>query len=960
LNANHNKLKQLLITLNYSFDVIVLTEIWAFNISFYKNLLLDYNFIFKIPIRSNIGGVGLFIRNTFTIIERTDLNLSDIENNNDFEHIFVEISNFNYSCIIGAFYRHPHQNVDSFITSLENKLQSSKLKCNLDRFLLGDININLLNYQSNNNTKKYLDMMNSLGFLPLITLPTRLSDASSTLIDHIFFCPASKSKHLYLENSLSGIITVDISDHLPSFAVMLTRKPVQNKDDRPLIRIFSVKNKLAFANELQSFDWESNLYSEEDVDTAYEFFINTLLFIFNKYFPLVKLSRKRAKDKCWVTPEVIKSSNHKNHLYKNWIKSKNPQDKTKYLNYKKIYETVLKLAERSYYKCTFDSKMQSNKFIWKAINNLCCKDSKKSNHPQSVPKIIVNGIAITNSDCISKEFNSYFCNVGSDLASKLPPIDSNCHYSKFLTPSISNSFVCDLISVQEIQNKLFKYKSKSSCGPDSLNGKLIFEFESVLLLPLQYIYNLSLEHSIFPQQLKIAKILPLHKKGDKFTVSNYRPISLLNTFSKIFESIISDRLSSYLIKYNILYEYQFGFRKNYSTKLALLDSVDDVLKSLSNRNYVAAIFFDLAKAFDSLDRNILLAKLENYGIRGSMYNWFKSYLSNRKQFVSLNDIQSPLSDINYGVPQGSVLGPLLFLIFINDIGKIPNLEAKPKIFADDTNMFIHGKDLPKLTELCQISIDKIFYWLTSNRLSINYDKTYYMLFSPSKNENILPSPELSLTINNYNIKKVASTKFLGIIIDENLDWKIHLQDLCLSLRKFVGVFYKISLKLSPNILRLLYFSLIYSRILYAIELYANTYLIYLHDIMALNNRILRIVQRQSLKTKVIELYKSFNSLPINKLFQFQLLIHAHTIHFRPSILPNIITSNYHLNNEVHLHNTRSSHDFHRITVSTVLESRISYNMCSKLWNSLPLKLKSESQVQTFKNQLKLYLINHDI
>jgi len=370
------------------------------------------------------------------------------------------------------------------------------------------------------------------------------------------------------------------------------------------------------------------------------------------------------------------------------------------------------------------------------------------------------------------------------------------------------------------------------------------------------------------------------------------------------------------------------------------------------------VFFDLAKAFDTIDRDILLKKMYNYGIRGPMHSWFKSYLACRRQYVILNGTSSQMLNINYGVPQGSVLGPLLFLLYINDIGSIPDMETKPKIFADDTNIFNHSSNLSDLNIVCQKSIEKISDWVFANRLSINYDKTHYMLFCPAMYHTTTPS--LQLSINNFVIEKVTSTKYLGVLIDENLDWKLHITELCQSLRKFVGIFYKLSLKLPLKILRMLYFSLIYSRVLYAIEVYANTYITYLHDLIILNNRLLRIIQHKPYNANTTDLYKLFNTLPVNKLFQFQLLIHAHTLNFRPSSLPSIFSLNYQLNKDIHSHDTRSSHDFHRISTPSTFSTKISSNQCAKLWNSLPITLKTEYSIHAFKGLLKNYLIIYDM
>ncbi len=958
LNAHHDELLQLMITLNYSFDVIVLSEICNFNIAIYGNLLPDFNFVYEVPSQSNIGGVGIFIRNSFSFIKRDDLNLISKGSEDKTECLFIEVFKNNYHCIVGGLYRHPNQNIENFSMSLEASIQSKSLPRNIDCFLLGDLNINLLNYQSHTGTKIFLDMLNTYNFLPLTTLPTRLTDTTATLIDHIYYRSAINLSHSNSSHSFTGILTVDISDHLANFVILQKCSKITNYAERPLIRIFSQRNKEMFEEEIMKYDWIKLVYSAHDADSAYNNFSLSLTTAYEKSFPLIPISRKRYKDKKWITSGLITASEHKNRLYKRWIKTKNKCDREKYMLYKKVYTKLLKSAESNYYKMTFDSKLNTTKSLWNKINNLCCKDTKNSKNKLSILKLSINGNAITDSKVMSEELNNYFCGVGAELAKNLALPKLNLDFKHFLPPSKLNSFVCDSISCKEIKNTIERLKSKKSCGPDSINANFILEFNECLVQPLHHIFNLSITSGIFPSLLKIAKVLPVYKKGDRQSVSNYRPISLLNTFSKIFESIIGDRLTRFLIKYDILYKYQFGFRKKHSTKLALLDSMDMILGVLNENKFVAAIFMDLSKAFDSLDRDILLCKLYNYGIRGSMHSWFKSYLSNRNQYVTINDSNSVMQNVEYGVPQGSVLGPLLFLLYINDLGSIPKLEFSPKIFADDTNVFVYSSNLSDLKIKCQHTINIISDWMLANRLTINCDKTNYMIFSPSKAA--VESSDISLYINASQIKKVTVTKYLGIHIDENLDWKIHIQDICQTLRKYVGVFYKLSQKLPIRVLKMLYFALIYPRILYAIEIYANTYMTYLHDLFVLNNRILRIMQHKSFRVPTIDLYKSFNTLPVHKLFQYQLILHAHAIKFNSESLPKFFLANNLRNNDIHTHNTRTSQDFHRISITSIYGNKISSNIYAKLWNSLPKNIKSETRQNIFKHLLKEYLTHNEI
>ena len=336
---------------------------------------------------------------------------------------------------------------------------------------------------------------------------------------------------------------------------------------------------------------------------------------------------------------------------------------------------------------------------------------------------------------------------------------------------------------------------------------------------------------------------------------------------------------------------------------------------------------------------------------------FKTYLTGRSQYTVLNDSMSTLQAVEYGVPQGSVLRPLLFLLYINDLGLISSLSARPKLFADDANIFVFSRDLNDLNNKCQSDVDKILEWTLANKLNINLGKTCYIIFNPT---NKATTANLNICINKIPINRVNSTKYLGVLIDEKLNWKYHIDDLCLSLRKFIGIFYKLSFKLPPAVLKMLYFAMVYPRLLYGIEIYANTYSTYLHDLMILNNRLLRILQHRLPTTKSDELYKSYNTLPINKLFQFQLLIHTHNIFFNLQNLPKIFHAARITNSDVHSYNTRSSLDFHRKSINSRFGLKTSTNLCTKLWNSLPIYLKNLPSINLFKKGLKEFLYINEI
>ena len=355
----------------------------------------------------------------------------------------------------------------------------------------------------------------------------------------------------------------------------------------------------------------------------------------------------------------------------------------------------------------------------------------------------------------------------------------------------------------------------------------------------------------------------------------------------------------------------------------------------------------------SLDHQILLSKMYNYGFRGSIWSWLHSYLSGRKSITTINSTQSSVCSIHYSVPQGSVLGPLLFLLYINDLGFSPDLPSKPKIYADDTNVFVHGKSIAELQIKSQFTLDRVSQWVSANRLTINIEKTHFMIFSPSFSSDDLS--QFSLFLNSKAINRVSSIKFLGLIIDDELSWTLHIQSLCQYLKKHIGIFYKLRSFIPIKILRMLYFSLIHSKILYGIENYANNYAIRLHDLTILNNRVLRIIQNKNSRSSILDLYRDFNTLPINKLFQFKILAHAHALYNKSPSLPSFFYAEVMANHQVHTYSTRSQDDFHRLSISTRNGEHLSINVCSKLWNSLPASTKSLSSLTQFEKAIKIML-----
>ena len=494
----------------------------------------------------------------------------------------------------------------------------------------------------------------------------------------------------------------------------------------------------------------------------------------------------------------------------------------------------------------------------------------------------------------------------------------------------------------------------------NISVTLISKFSLTLSVPLQHVFSLSFANGIVPQQFKVAKVIPIFKSGSKFSTDNYRPISLLPVFSKVLEKIMCNRLSNFLESNNLLCKNQFGFRKDHSTVHPLTYFINFIAESLNKKEHTIAIFCDLKKAFDLVDHGILIKKLFNIGVRNTELLWFQDYLCNRKQFVCINGKNSFLRSISIGVPQGSILGPLLFLIYINDLSKHSNLFST--LFADDTKLFASGPDLVSLYDYVNQEFHKIVHYFRSHKLALNPLKTKFIVFSKSQSAK---NPNLTICINNNNfgennpnlifpIEQITSTseipaaKLLGVFIDPHLNFKYHIQYISSKISKAMYFLRNAKNMLSQKGLKPIYYSLIHCHLVYANIIWGSARQSSYKCIYLKQKSAVRLISSAAYNAHSEPLFKSNNILPLYKLIEFfKLQFFQRFIQgFLPSALCNTWTKNSE-RNEAHHYALRNQDDFYIVTSRLTQFENFPLYSIPKVWNSF-----QNEEIKILRNKME--------
>ena len=932
---NLERADQLLQTLTVDFTVIALTETWFNSVTSCLYCLPGYEIVSKSREGRIGGGVSLLIKNSFEYHLREDLSVF----NECLESIFVEISGQPFSIekdiIVAAIYRPPGTNMDNFISMLTDILNAIKNDNKLI-YLCGDFNIDLLHSDTHLLTSNFIETMYSASLFPLITKPTRVTEHSATLIDNIF-CNDIHDFHHF-----NGIFYADITDHYPIFSINYSN---QITDQVPKVRhrIINKKNILKFQQKLACQYWNT-IFEINCARISFNRFYQIYCDLFEECFPMKSVKLNYHNKKSWLTTSLKESIKIKNKLYAIYKKHPSGEAWERYRIYKSTLARILRKCEREYYDNLFKLHRNNLRKSWALIKQVINKNKQR----QLSKQFKYNNHVIDDAKAIAEQFNNFFVNIGSRLASKIP-ISSTAPKSSICENNFTSIHITQATE-SEISNIILSLKNGSS-GYDGTTAELLKQTFQSYLAPLTHICNLSLMQGYFPDQLKIARVTPIYKAGDAMLFNNYRPISVLPVFSKILEKLMFNRVMNYFNSRNILYPLQFGFRQQHTTSMAVTYLVDKIISAISNGEYLIGIFIDLSKAFDTVNHKILLDKMYKYGIRGVAYDWFASYLSNRYQFTVYNNECSSKQEITCGVPQGSILGPLLFITYINDLvsasGKIT-----PLIYADDTSLYISGKDLKTLYNTANDELGNILDWMITNKLSVNIDKTSYIIFRPKRRH--IDDNSYNLLLNNRHLKRVNSIKFLGVILDDVLSWAGQINNIKSKISKGIGIIAKARKYLNRNTLITLYYSFIFPHLIYCIDSWGCAHDVYLNSIFKLQKKALKIIKSVP---KTYETIKLFNELKLLNIYQlYHYFVAIFMFKYKANLLPSIFHDFFNINTTVY--NTRTQHLLHIPSCSsTQSQQRIRYKGV-KVFNFLYERVNRNCSLNAYKHRLKTFLLDN--
>lgn len=778
------------------------------------------------------GGIAMFIKNGIRY-ERSILETTSYEN------LIIKIEDNEGTKFIHAIYRPPKRKISEFIEEMDRNIKHEKYT-----IVLGDMNINIKN-SSNPQVLKYMEVMASKGLTNVILQSTRIdvSAGSSTIIDHIFVTISN-------QDIISALIETDISDH---FATMYA---TTNHTKRVLDNEMNVRIDQRKANQIiQQTNWQELCY-ETDVERLYNLFVEKMNSIYVQARTVITIKNNR-QNKPWISPEIIALCKTRDTLYKRW--RNNPRNKSYELQYKQFRNVLNKNINNikcEFYKNQFANAKNDPKKTWNILNEILGRKKK------SIDEVIINNFpANKTSKAIAEDFSDHF-------SSQALKIVHSCNSRTLIHQDlhIAHSIYLEKASELEVLNMLTSLNTNKGPGADNVRA-VDLKQNAVSLAPvIRAIINQSLDQCYVPKALKRALIRPIFKGGVKTKLENYRPIAILPVVEKCLEEIVVRRLNSFITKYKILQPNQYGFQKGKNTGKLLGEFTNVVNVGLNKNHHVLVMFVDFSKAFDTIDHIKLIEALNKIGVRGNIAKWLKSYLSERSTSVKIVNDVSEETRSDFGVPQGSKLGPILFILFTNELLRV-FIRATAFAFADDIAIIVKHNCLATATTIMQEEFDKLTKWCHDNGLVVNADKTKLMhIRIPSQPEAsiriYLQNNDCPATTKREHIQVVKSIKYLGIVIDDHFIWQDHILKIRSQLKSAMFAMVYLKRYTSTDVQKQVYYALVESRLRYGVLAWGNASKTHTDKLISLQRRIIKTINTNRVNFKVLDVKGIFKMTAI--------------------------------------------------------------------------------------------------
>ena len=885
------------------------------------------------------GGVCIYVKSSLAFNQRTDLHDPKLE------AIWVEILlPMSKPIIIGTCYRSQIQSEADFIEKMDHIL--TKLPNDSDVIILGDTNMCSIRFDSY--YKKYQDMLTMSGFKQLIFTPTRVTATSKSAIDHVI-CNNMQKIQQY------GVIPYGISDH---YIVYCTRSNdrIKSNSHHKGIQVRSTKkyNKDDFVEMLKNANW-SNVYRSGNVDEAWLSFRDLFTQTLDSVAPLKEVRIKHHSEP-WISAEILDSIRERDSWLRKSRGDKHEPDH--YQKYRKLRNKVhndIRNAKRHYMIDKIDESKNNPKQLWKHLKSL----GYQSNSKNSTNIVLdVDGTKCHDKKAVADHFNQFFTQIASNLVSKLPrqehmtyDVDS-VNFKNQYKNIVPDSFKLQEISEEFVFKEFLSLNINKSTGIDGIPARFIKDAAEAIKGPITFIINLSLRSSIVPTEMKLAKVIPLHKKKSRLDAGNYRPVSILSVVSKVLEKAVFLQLNSYLVKNKLFYQLQSGFRGSYSTDTCLIHLQDHIRKQTASGHYTGMILLDIQKAFDSVDHQILCKKLSAMGIQSTA--WFHSYLSSRMQIVNINGVESdPLAN-TCGVPQGSILGPLLFLCYVNDM---PNsINCLMLQYADDSALIYSDKDPEKISYVLRSNLESCNKWLIENKLSLHMGKTELILFGSKRKLNKYTDFSIVLR-DGQTIKAKKSVVYLGLELNQYLDGEQIVLNIIKKVNSRLKFLYRQVNYFNQNVKKTICSALVLCLFDYCISAwYSGISKYHAHRLQCAQNKVIRFILNKDFMYHINHAdFQALGILNINTRAEQLRLNHVFNIFC--DTCPEYMKENFTRLSNLHRYNTRGSDFNFQIPKIKTFSSGSFYYNAIKNWNSLPDDIKSISQKTVFKKEVKAHLLN---